>query len=1761
MRCAFLILFFSFSLLYPEIPLHAQTKQQQEVLLNLSERHSKRFEAERAFAVRLADSLGIIVRKELEDGQVMELMRFRDGRPMYYITHNAEGAAAINADRVYLGGGGGFNLTGAGQTLGIWDGGKVRNTHQEFMTATGSRVVQRDNAGFFSSHATHVAGTLMGAGINKAARGMSWEARLDAYDWNDDNAQMAAAAAEGLQVSQHSYGYATGWQFNSSSNHWYWHGDPSVSETEDYFFGFYDDHAMEWDEIAYHAPHYLIVKSAGNERGRGPEPGTTHYVNMDGSWVSSDVVRDVDGGEDGYKSLSHAAVAKNIISVGAVYPNGSMTHFSAWGPTDDGRIKPDLVAKGRYVFSSVAAADDAYATYSGTSMSGPMVSGSVGLLLEYQQKLFPGEVLMAATIKALLLHTADDLIGGAPGPDYRYGWGMLDVQGAATIMRNNQSSGQIHMYEKTLQEGEEISLQLRATGEEPLKATIVWTDKPGTPVDPPVLNPADLMLVNDLDMRIINALDSVYKPYVLDPGQPEMAAATGDNFRDNVEVVYIASPGTDELFTLTINHKGTLEGGEQPFSLIISGNMGLDGVANPQNLVAHPLGTDEVDVQWEPNNDNDGVMLVWSPDNSFGIPEEGVDYQAGDLLPGGGTVLYRGENTGFIHSGLKEATTYYYQVFSVDQSIRYSMGSRAYAMTSCDKIALFPFTEDFDGSIQSPVCWEVLDHEGNGQVWKFGGHDRGLAGTTGFYAYVNSDLFGPGNKQHTDLISPLLDFSGHTHVTLSFTHFFRQYEDWSVASLFYSLDDGVSWELINEWRESTQNPAFFRKHFPDLAGESQVRFRWNFQGEWAYYWNVDDVGITAICETTPFAGGDGSKEDPWRIEDAVHLNNVRKYTGEAHGDRYFIQTAAICLGHAPWDRAGGWEPIGSPDQAFYGSFDGDGHSISQLSIVQPGKTGVGLFGVADGARLQQLNIVDAHILGGARTAVLVGLLENNGLIRDTHVSGKVSGEGSGHGGLVGMLKNNSAVSFSSSRVNLTHAGPQHAGGLAGLAEGSSISNSFATGLVSGRYVVGGLAGELSANGSIHNAYAAGDVEGVNTVGGLLGRLWPGTVSNSFSAGKVEASQDQKGGLLAEKAPEGAAVISSYWNTVTSGLDSSAGGEPKTSEEMMRAATFEGWDFVNAWAIEQGSSYPYLQWQGEPGAFSYPPFILQAVVVPDGAGFVEGAGLFQAESEVAVHAYPAPGNYFVHWKDADGKILGEKHTYKLTMPTDNVALFAHFAPYEASDEMILVFNTELGNGRTITLPLTGTVSVTIDWGDGQVERVTTSGNKTHTYDEEGIYEVRIGGRLQGFEETAWRGFDNAEKLIRVISFGDLGLTNLRGAFNGASNLTEVPPQLPEGVTNISYMFMGASSFNQHIGGWDVSGVTNMMQMFRDASSFNQDIGNWDVSRVLFMDYMFRGAAAFNQDIGGWEVGRVRNMRNMFTLASAFNQDIGGWDTGNVLEMRAMFQGASSFNQDISQWDVGNINNMSAMFQAAIQFDQDIGSWDVGSVVNMDNMFQGVTLSTANYNSLLIGWAGQSQRDNVSFHGGDSRYSAGKAAEAREAIITNHGWTITDGGVSDQPGYVLTLKAEPAHEVILFGAGQYEEGHHVQLGVAEDTSVGFLRWQDQEEQLISEEAEVVYVMPARDVTLIALFEPSTLVDTPELSQLRVFPNPFGEVIVIDHAEEVSSVTITNLHGQVVKQLRPESSSQIVIRTDHLPASAYLMIIEGRSGFREVRKMLKR
>lgn len=179
----------------------------------------------------------------------------------------------------------------------------------------------------------------------------------------------------------------------------------------------------------------------------------------------------------------------------------------------------------------------------------------------------------------------------------------------------------------------------------------------------------------------------------------------------------------------------------------------------------------------------------------------------------------------------------------------------------------------------------------------------------------------------------------------------------------------------------------------------------------------------------------------------------------------------------------------------------------------------------------------------------------------------------------------------------------------------------------------------------------------------------------------------------------------------------------------------------------------------------------------------------------------------------------------------------------------------------------------------------------------------------------------------------------------------------------------------------------------------EISSWGPLAFGDTEAQFMGAS--NLEITASDVPDLSETRDLdwaFYDASSLTTvpNMGDWDTSNVQSMRSIFHEASNFNTDIGGWDTSNVVNMQNAFRRATAFDQDLSSWDVSALVNANTMFTSMTLSTANYDALLIGWEEQLVKNNVTFHGGDSKYSAGAAATARQNLIDDHSWTITDGG---------------------------------------------------------------------------------------------------------------------------------------------------------------------
>jgi len=528
-------------------------------------------------------------------------------------------------------------------------------------------------------------------------------------------------------------------------------------------------------------------------------------------------------------------------------------------------------------------------------------------------------------------------------------------------------------------------------------------------------------------------------------------------------------------------------------------------------------------------------------------------------------------------------------------------------------------------------------------------------------------------------------------------------------------------------------------------------------------------------------------------------------------------------------------------------------------------------------------------------------------------------------------------------------------GLIGNADTTSLISTIGVTNVNitGNGSVGGLTGNCG--GTINQCYTTGAVSGADLyVGGLAGNTGSysasayRTISNCYSICSVSGSGNFFGGLI------GNTIGGTVSNCYASGLVGNAALKGGLIAQSYATTTNSFWDTNTS---GQASS----------------------------AG---GTGLATAQMQTD-STFTSAGWDFVTipiWEIDDSKNEGYPYLSWQTFPGNSLQL---------------VFTTTAAN-QTLKIPLKGTVDVIIDWGDGSDnDTITSAVNASHVYASASTDTVSITGTLTGLgSSTFLNGYRNY--LTKVLSWGDVGLTDLAYAFNSCANLTDVPEDLPSTVSKLEFAFNGASIFNDDISSWNTTNVNNMNSLFMNATAFNQDIGNWDVSNVTDMDCLFDGATVFNQDIRAWNTENVTTMQALFA-SSAFNQDISSWDVSSVTNMFAMFYDASAFNQNIGNWDVSNVTDMAWMFEVATSFDQNLNNWDIASVTTMKGMFSGVTLSTPNYDSTLMGWATQSVQSNVVFSGGNSQYTCGVAANARDTLSNApNSWTITDGGLaSDCP----------------------------------------------------------------------------------------------------------------------------------------------------------------
>lgn len=319
-------------------------------------------------------------------------------------------------------------------------------------------------------------------------------------------------------------------------------------------------------------------------------------------------------------------------------------------------------------------------------------------------------------------------------------------------------------------------------------------------------------------------------------------------------------------------------------------------------------------------------------------------------------------------------------------------------------------------------------------------------------------------------------------------------------------------------------------------------------------------------------------------------------------------------------------------------------------------------------------------------------------------------------------------------------------------------------------------------------------------------------------------------------------------------------------------------------------------------------------------------------------------------------------------TSSVIRTVSIAP-NLTNAFITTWKTEIP-GSSIMIPTSNNhiYNFQVNWGDGSFDYNVTE-DITHNYTEPGLYTISITGEFPKMSSSY-----SHKKLMSVEQWGNIQWQSMRTAFYQCTNLVINAVDTPDlsQVTDMSEMFSGATALNQNLDSWDVSTVTNMQGMFKDATSFNKELNNWQVSSVVNMSEMFQGAKAFNQPLNRWDVSSVKEMWAMFKYASEFNQPLNDWDVSSVTEMWRMFYDAESFNQLLD-------------------------NWDVSSVTHMNSMFYQTSISTQNYDALLLAWSEQKLKFFVNFSAGDTTYSS-TSADARYRLIDYYEWEISDGGLS-------------------------------------------------------------------------------------------------------------------------------------------------------------------
>jgi subtilisin family serine protease len=496
-----------------------------------------------------------------------------------------------------------YNLTGTGVVLSIFEpNGPPDVSHFEF----GGRVTNHFPAGIAPDrHATHTSGTLVAAGVDPRAKGMAPAATLHAFtafptlpdgDFDSDTffqTKHDGPKAAGSVADSNSWDFAFSWQ---AGNVWFGNEDG---------YGAYSGLESEpYDAIMRASGEPLTVHAAGNDATAGnpsltqpwsphrhiedqdPVTGVykhTYCYSQDGTGTDCPAGFGCSPGLTYCEKTKHPthgadttvglmASTKNSVTVGALNPDGlSIASFSSHGPTTDGRVKPELVAKGTAQFSTVLA--NGYDNLDGTSMATPVVAGMTALLAQQYRKTF-GKTPSGSILKTLLIACADDL--GPAGPDYTYGFGLADAKASVDIIIADGGAGS-RIRTGTILNGQNVDIPLVLPATPKFRVVLGWFDPEvlliPNPDDPDPLS--DKTLVNDLDLRITDPTGATVFPYVLNGATPSALATKAANHTDTTEEVEIANAVAGTYHILVHGAVGDPAGAAQDFVVVSNAGTAL----------------------------------------------------------------------------------------------------------------------------------------------------------------------------------------------------------------------------------------------------------------------------------------------------------------------------------------------------------------------------------------------------------------------------------------------------------------------------------------------------------------------------------------------------------------------------------------------------------------------------------------------------------------------------------------------------------------------------------------------------------------------------------------------------------------------------------------------------------------------------------------------------------------------------------------------------------------------------------------------------------------------------------------------------------------------------------------------------------------------------------------------------------------------------------------------------------------------------------